>query len=500
MEKSITEQFCKDILHLNLPRRRALANMVMGLCSAPDATSVVSVSESRHFHYTHSNIGKVVEDLSGGSAGLSGATTEIQSLLFRHVPPPRLSGSLSYYVLQTDVTKVVKPHSNTLEGRQYVPIANQKVPGNKAIDIGCRISVTHLHAGPGWPLPLEATLLGVEDDAIEVAVAQAKSLLADERLPLSGHLCVQEADSSYGQAAFLSPLHALGNLVCIVRMRAGMRVWLAAEQGGSGGAPRIYGEKYYLNERTRSKSYSQSPSPKHPNGIDTMVEQRSIMDLAPDDEQERELTLSNGRRVRLGLRRWNNVMIRSKKGHNMKDKPFDLVRAQMHDLDTAEPIFDRPLFIGVSGQRKAETTTPFIQERYRERYDVEPYYHFLKFKLLLQGFQTAIRGHLQNYLLVTGMATWLLFLSRNEATIQYKPWQKQLPKNKEAEAKEKPSLSIAQARMAAANLFDTFDPTPFLPPYYKKGKGRLKGTKLVKRPAQPVLKKTKKPPKTVIRV
>jgi hypothetical protein len=497
MEKSTTEQFCQDILHLRLPRRRALANYIMGLCSGAGSTSAVSISESRHCHYTHSNLGKIVEYLSRTEDELSFATSEVQSFLGKHFPPPRETGGLQYYVLQTDVTKVVKPHSVTMEGRQFVPVSNQKVPGNKAIDIGCRVSMTHLHAEGGWPLPLRCTLLGVEEDAIALAVAQAKALLGSPDLPFGDHLCLQEADSTYGQAAYLSPLHGVPNLVCIVRVRAGIRVWLPAKPGQTGGAPLIYGEKYYLTDQTETKTYQQKPSKKHPEGFCSTVLQRSLMDIPPDEQVERELTLSNARQVKLTLRRWNGLRIRSKNGHGMKDKPFDLVRVEVRDAQTGKRVFDRPMFIAISGQQKGAIPTPFAQERYRERYDVEPYYNYAKNQLLLEKFQTPIRQHLSNFMLVVLLSTWLLFCARKECTLQYKPWQKQLPKNKAAEAQERTSLSIAQTRMSVGALFDTFDPAPFLPQNHKKGKGREKGTILKKRAVQPVLKKTKKRPQIV---
>lgn len=499
MEKSTTEQFCQDLLHICLPRRRALTNYVMGLCSGTDSSSAVSVSENRHCHYTHSNLGKIVNELSHDADELCLATSKVQSFLAPYIPPPRESGGIKYYVLQTDVTKVVKPHSVTMEGRQYVPISNQKVPGNKAIDIGCRISATHLHVGPGWPLPLRLTLLGVEDDAIALAVAQTKALLGSPDLPFGNHLCLQESDSSYGQAAFLSPLHGVENLVCIVRLRAGIRVWLPAETGNTGGAPLIYGEKYYLTNQTETKVYQQKPSKKHPEGFCSTVLQRSIMDLPPGEQVEREVTLSNGRQVIMALSRWKGLRIRSKNGHSMKDKPFDLMRVVVRDAQTGDAIFDRPMFIAISGQRKDTIPTPFAQERYRERYDMEPYYNYAKNQLLLEKFQTPIRQHLSNFMLIVLLSTWLLFCARKECTLRYKPWQKQLPKNKEAEAQERPTLSLAQTRMSIGALFDTFDPTPFFPQNHKKGKGREKGVRLEKRPVQPILKKTKKKPKIVKR-
>jgi len=460
----------------------------------------VSVTESRHCHYTYSNVGKVVEDLSKNAAQLAAVTQQVQAILCEYIPDARLWDGQPYYVIQTDVTKVIKPHSKTLEGRQYVPVSNNRVPGNKPIDAGCRISITHVHAESGWSLPLETKILDVEDDAIAMAVAQVKSLLDNKSRPFGQHLCIEEADSSYGQAAFLSPLYEYENLVCIVRLKSGCRVWLHAEPKSTNGAPSIYGEKYYLNEHTHMKTYKQKPNTKHTKGLDIQVMQRSVTELEPQQSVEQEQVLKNGRKVNLYIKRWNNVMIRSKNGHNMKDKPFDLIRVEIRDVSTLKLVFDRPMFIAVSGKRKNEASTIFAQQRYRERFDVEPTYNFIKHDLLLQNFQTSIRQHLSNYLIIVTMTLWLLFVARNETSFKCKPWQKYLPKNKQAALEQQPTLSMAQTRNSIATLFDTFDPTPFRPLYYKKGMGRPLNTILQKRQPQPFLKKSKKQPKINLRV
>lgn len=57
------EQFCKSILHLEIEKSKALANLVMGLSSHPQARSVVEVSLSKCYHYQYSSINKVIDSL-----------------------------------------------------------------------------------------------------------------------------------------------------------------------------------------------------------------------------------------------------------------------------------------------------------------------------------------------------------------------------------------------------------------------------------------------------
>ena len=56
-------------------------------------------------------------------------------------------------------------------------------------------------------------------------------------------------------------------------------------------------------------------------------------------------------------------------------------------------------------------------------------------------------------------------------------------------------LSPSQVRKGVADLFDTMDKIPYLPTKSKKGKGRAKGTKLLKRLRHKTVKKGKKTPK-----
>lgn len=502
MQKSTTttEQFCLGLLGLPLCRSKAIANFVIGLLSEHGAQHPVDAFLSPFCQYTHSNLGKIVEGMSADEAGWELAAAAIRSFSIPFGPPLRQYQALAYCSFALDVTKVCKPHSPSLEARHFVPKANEAIAGNKAISIGYRLSMLHWQGGAGWPLPWRSSMPGVEENLVAVGVKDVQLALGDLSGTLNDCLCVANADCSYGQAAFLAPLYPSGNLVCIARFRSGMRVWLPSAGGSpTGGARRIYGEKYYLRDSTVLKVFNQKPSKRHPQGLCSPVEQRSIMELGVSEEVEFCAALKNGRRVTYRIKRWCDVMIRSKNGHNMKDKPFDILRIEVRDETSGQLVFDRPLFVAASGQRRSECSNLFVQQSYRERYDVEPFYNFLKHKLLLQHYQTPERQHLLNYLLLAHIATWALWCAHDECSLVCKPWQKYLPKNQEAAAKDAPKLSIAQARQSIKPLFSTFDLTAFRPGNYKKGKGRVKGTKLEPRIRHPVLRKAKKEKKYVKR-
>jgi hypothetical protein len=493
--KNKTEQFCHDILDLPLNRHRPLANFVMALAGYSAAKSVVELSESPFFHYHYSNLPKILNDIAPDAAGVATLNGHIRSLIIPYLPPIRQELGVSFYGFSTDVTKLVKAYSPTLEGRGYVTIANNVIASNQAISIGYRVSMTHLNAleqgADGWCPPLEVQRMSVQDDAIAIGVAQIQSLLTDTSLPFGTSLCLEKADMGYAHASFLSPLYALENLVCLVRFRPSSKVWQispavekAPDADALKGAPTIYGKKWYLTDKSQDKSYTRK-------GESYTVWQDSIMDLPPSDVIEVSGTLKNGRKVTLFLTRWNDLLKRTKQGHSMKDKPLDMVRVLVKDAQSGEKVFDRPLFIAVSGQRKQEITTPLVQTQYRERADVEAVYRFGKHSMLLDKLQTPDVKHLDNWLRVWTLAVWLLFTARQQTPLTVKNWEKYLPINKAKAEQDNPVLTMPQVRKGINTLFATFDKAPFLPRKYKKSKGRQKGDKQPKRKRFPVTKKVK---------
>jgi hypothetical protein len=505
MEKVIskTEQFCLDIVNLPVNRHRPLANLVMSLCGCTTAKSVVELSESAFFHYHYSNLSKILNDIArDGSESSQSVELDrlIRTLLVPYLPPIRTELGVSFYGFSTDVTKLLKAHSPTLEGRGYVPIANNVIASNQSIGVGYRVSMTHLNAleqgADGWCPPMVVQRLSVQDDAIDVGVAQIRSLLTDTTLPFSTALCIEKADMGYAHASFLSPLYALESLVCLVRLRPSSKVWQQASTSSEQtpdsinsvkiqGAPAIYGKKWYLTDTSQDKIYTKK-------GETYTVWQDSIMDLPASDTFEIVSTLKNGRQIIIVLTRWNDLLKRTKQGHSMKDKPLDVVRVLVIDAKTGDKVFDRPLFIAVSGQRKQEIPTPLVQTQYRERSDVEGVYRFGKHNMFLDKLQTPDVKHLDNWLKVWMLSVWLLFTARQQTPLTVKVWEKYLPINKVKAEQTNPVLTMPQVRKGINTLFATFDKTPFLPKKYKKGKGRQKGQKQPKRKRFTVTKKVKK--------
>lgn len=394
-----------------------------------------------------------------------------------------------FWLLNTDSSSLFRPHSPSLAHRGFVHRANNQIRGNKPVDIGYELSAVGLSARQPryglseapWNLPLSMRLIPFDQNRNSFTATQVNDLLDNTDLPLGSELSVNALDSNYASPEYIAQTHHQANLVNIIRLANNRNVWkqlTPQEQqvrrttnADSRGAKAIYGQKYKLSEV-------------------------QDWELPPDQDLAFGIKLAKGRKCLVKVEMWQNMLLRSKRKHNMKDKPFNLVRIDLLDATTEKPLFKRPLWLSIWGQRRNEITLDEIYWAYRNRFDIEHFFRFGKQRLLLDKFQTPDEQQWQNYLEVLSLAYWLLWVAKDEAKPQpNKKWQKydQNTKNRQL-AGLNPSPSEVQQQLEAIIL--SFEQKPFLPKKVKKGKGRKKGTQFPKRIKHPVRKKTKKKPKT----
>jgi hypothetical protein len=483
VKKTTSEQFCQDLLKsLDIKYAKAFTNTVIALSSYDSAQSVVELSESPLFHHQYSS-------LRDGIHGI-GNTEEEQSrtmAALRHIVLSQISYSKEeWLLLQTDASGVSKAHSACLEDRQYIKIANNVIKDNKPISIGYPISLVNVSIPPlgnKWSLPVSIKRIVSTQSAVECAVEQVSELQQQENLELAQQSIINTLDSGYGCPNYIEPTYKHKNLVNIIRFRYGKKVWQPAQCANfDNGAPLVYGEKYYLIDFSAFKTYTRKGAP-------YQVYQRSIFDLVHQDYIELDGQTAKGRNLKIMIWRWTNLLVRTKDGHNMKDKAFDLIASKVIDADTGQLVFNKTMFTTIHGQRKDEITTQQAFESYRHRYDIEPSIKFCKQKLLLEKYQTPDKQHFDNWLVVVMAAFWLLFTAASSATYKPKKWQKYKAVNKKA-TEPNTILTPSQVRQAAQDFFLTFDSTPFLPVKCKNGPGRQKGTPINQRTRYFVVKKS----------
>ncbi len=389
-----------------------------------------------------------------------------------------------FWLLNTDISSIYRPHSPTLPQRRHVYRSNNQVKGNRPVEIGYELSAVGLSgrrplygvSEPAWNPPLSLRLVPYGVNKNSFTAQQINDLVENKDLPFHNSLTVNSLDSSYSSPEYIASTYKHENLVNIIRLASNRKVWkqLSPEEvkqkrqnnKDNRGANNVYGAEYKLRE----------------------VEDWNI---EADIQTTFGVKLANGKKCLVEMEIWEKMMIRTQRGHNMKDKALRLVRVRLLDAQTQQPLFKRPMWLGVWGKRAMELTAEEIYWSYRNRYDIEHFFRFGKQKLLLDKFQTPDEDHLQNWMEVVNLAYWLLFVGRKEAKHVSRKWQQYDPnyKNRISMGLD---VTPSQVQLQLSSIIWGFDQSPFLPKLQIKGKGRQIGDTQPKREHYPVNKKKKK--------
>lgn len=445
----------------------------MALSSYQQADSLVQLSESPIFHYQFSSVFKPIHHLAKTDEDYECLKDQVLGQCLKYAQPQKR------VLLQTDVTSLLKEYSPTLENRQYVKKNNNIIKGNKPIGIGYPLSSINLSAESKWSLPLSRGRVPLDHTESSYAVEQLKTLLPRLLRTLDYDLIINTTDSSYTHAGYISPLYEEANLVCISRFRCGTKVYTPAAGDNPKGTKKIYQDCFYLRNQTQIYKGKKTKT-----GEPYEKEQITVYDLPCSEEQQFETTTQKGRPIEVQLSRWNDLKIRTKGGHCMKHKPFDLISVKIIDVNTRKLVFKREMFFGIFGKRKNEISLEQAYWDYRHRYDIEPSFRFNKQKMFLDSYDCEDVQYLDNFLLVNQLANWLLYVAADEVNFIPKKWER----NKTNPPPPPDKLSIAKTHRSTERLFLTFDEQPFLPKPSKKGKGNIKE----ERPHFKVVKKAKK--------
>ncbi len=232
------------------------------------------------------------------------------------------------------------------------------------------------------------------------------------------------------------------------------------------------------------KWYKKHPTTKQP----YCVWQEAITELLPNTDQMVDRTLKNGRQIKVRIRYWQTLIMRTKDGVAMKDKPFCLVCIEVFDANLGHMIFKNPMFIAAYGDKRLELTGEQIYDNYHKRYGIEPFFGFAKRNMHMASFQALSTKQLNNWMYILILAVWLLFTARKDIPNRPKKWQKYAQAEKVNYKKQ--GLTLFQAFKSVLPYLLSFDSTPFLPLKSKPGPGRQKGQTQTKRKEHRYAKKT----------
>ena len=471
-------KFQKSLLDCFPERADAILQLVEALASAEKPASVVDLCMEGAFQRTYSNVHKAIDalsapftvrsHLSSDENGMSNTRDVVDPALFLEqtrkltaVFAKQISAEKNqpFKLFGLDATPALKPFAQTMPDRSFVHVAGCL---GTPVAIGLQASV--LIAIPEkketeskWSLPLMVDRIPSTQTPCEIAEKQLKELarlseLADE-------LCVIGADCGYTQ---LKP--QAKNQVVIARSRidrTGRRPHVIAEERAAA--------------RGRPRKYS--------NQVIHFAEPTALGEEGGPDEQEEHEGKIGEHEVDILISRWKSIIV-----HGREDL-VDVVKIEVFlKKDPTKTLFENPMLLLISGERRGELSNWQIYQCYLQRFDIEHFFRFQKRQLLFVCYQTADLQRQINWWWICFMAYHLLYLVRHAAPVASKPWQKKRDPHKSASPSE-------VKRVFGSKIFLDLGSPSRKPLNRGKSKGRSKGTCLPPRKRYKPIKKQHRPQK-----
>jgi len=436
-------------------RADTLIELLDAICSNPTATSVVELSQTACFRRSYSSLFKAIDEW------------QPPKMLLPHLLGPYLPGPQErpFWLLLVDVTGQPRPYGRTVadRGMVYQPTV---VKGNKPVTIGHQYSSVTLGLEPeagvsgSWVLPLLTERVPTSQDKEMVGGSQVDALLDDPQLPFGQALCVEAVDSSYSKVGYLHGHRRHPNLVTIARAKSNRTFYhqFEPEVVQTAGHPRWYGDPFKLSGPTER--------------------------AAPDETLTRWETSARGKRYRVEIQAWHNILMRGKRAAPMHKYPFTLVCITRYD-EAGQPAFKRPLWLLVMGDRREELSLEQIYLAYLARFDIEHFFRFGKQKLLLTQFQTPEVEREEKWWQLNHLAFAQLWLARHLTLALPRPWERNLPTMKNR------LISPTLVQRGFARIIRQLGTPAQAPKPRNISSGRALGVKLPQRPPQPVIVKRK---------
>ncbi len=456
------ETFRIDVYEWFPQRADALMDLLDAQSSNTTARSVVELSLSSLFRREYSSVHDGIEHLFVPSDEVlrdeERQTWEQQlvQLVMPFVPQPQRP----FWLLGTDVTSASRPFARTLSDRMYVYQPNA-VKGVKPVTIGHQYSILAVlpektsPTTPPWIVPLLVNRVKSTETKRAAGLAQINRLMEDETLPFRHELCVQVVDSDYSAITYLGPVATHANLVTIARLACHRTIYRPvppqpADAPGQRGHPTWFGAPMKLKDPT-----TWDP---------------------PDETAYTYFTTRKGQTYLVHLEGWHNMLLRGTRDLPMHQSPFTLIRSRVLDMQ-GKMVFARPLWMVVIGTRRQEVSLEASWESYRQRYDLEHFLRFGKQRLLMDAYQTPETAHEENWWTMSQLAYLQLWMAREQASFQPRPWERYLPTAPSAREgdTQAPALSPSAVQRDMERIIQEIGTPARVPKRRGKSPGRTSG-------------------------
>jgi hypothetical protein len=473
------QQFRNEIYEWFSHRADALMDVLDALSSTTTARSVVELSLNPLFRREYSSVHDGIENLfvsrdrTRWDEERQQWEQQLVQVIVPYVPRPQRP----FWLLGTDVTSASRPFAVTLSDRMYVYQPNP-VKGNKPVTIGHQYSLLAVLPEkarpdePPWIVPLLVNRVTSTETKRAAGLTQITRLLEDETLPFHHEWCVQVVDSDYSAVTYLGRVAEHANLVTIARLAGHRTVYRAAPEPPAN-APRPRGHPTWFGAPMKLKD----PTTWDP----------------PDETAYTYLTTRKGQTYLVHLEGWQNMLLRGTRAIPMHHFPFTLLRARVLDMQ-GTMVFPRPMWLVVLGERRQELTGEESWESYRQRYDLEHFLRFGKQRLLMDAYRTPDTAHEENWWTLSQVAYLQLWVARDQATLQPRPWERYLPTTKRVseEGTSSPTPSPSAVQRDMARIIREIGTPAKAPKQRGKSPGRAPGQSPGHRDRLPVIKKGRK--------
>jgi len=462
----------RNLLHLLFPKRKdAIMNLLDALSSyGHQCRHVVQLSTAPSFERQYSSITDAIAE------GLPEANwSGIRTLVYQAIKSVETKSTR--FII--DCTPNPRPHAQTLSDRTITHAPNP-APGNKPICVGHQYSVVVVapsdvtQKDKHWVVPISAVRVPSHKKGNELGMQQLNDCIED--LNLTDELTISVADSLYGTQKCRELAVSKKNLVHIFRLRNNRNVFLKPSECESEdksnptkGRKQEYGDKMQLGE----------PST-HPEC---------------DEITQSTFLTRKGKTHTMTIKSWRDILLRGTAKFRSSEHPIHLIQISVTN-EANEPVFKRPLWLGVLGTRRYELTLTEVQQAYAERYDIEHFYRFGKRNLLLDAYQTPEVYHEGLWWNLCCLAYVQLFLASGIVPSIPNPWERYLPEYKEetneSNAQKQVISSPSKTQRGFTKVLEVVG-TPASPCVPRGNpQGRAEGDVQVKRKPQPVIFKSKK--------
>lgn len=458
-------------------------NLLDALCSfGHECKSVVQLCMSPYFERQYSSITDAIAD------GLPNANwAGILALAYEYI----IEFDKELAVLSQKVPRNIFILDCTAQQRSYAPTLYDKhmthmpnpTPGNKPICVGHQYSIVALGLQAKslyekhWAPPLSVKKVGSHEKGNELGIKQLNDCI--EELNQSQALNISVADSQYGTPKCRESVIKNENLVHIFRLRNDRNVFLqpkvdCQEQLPSKGRKQEYGDKMTLSKPET-----------HPEC---------------EDSAQFSMTTKRGKARIISIRSWHDVLLRGTTEFRSSEHPLNLIQIVITD-ENNQPIYQRPLWLGVLGKRRHEVTIKEAQQVYAQRYDIEHLNRFGKQNLLMASNQTPDVSHEELWWQLCCLAYVQLFLASGIVPSIPQSWERYLPEYKDkGERDDLLDVSApSKTQRGFANVLNTLGTPATKPVPRGNPKGRSQGETQPKRNHHDVIFKGSKGPKKNIK-